>query len=101
MKLSKLFTIGLLTTCSLFALSPARADDGRSGGESGHSDSRGGDDNHKDNNDDSHGNGNSGKSGGSSLPIDNQVWFLIIAAGLVGCKVIYNKSKTAAETADL
>lgn len=98
MKISKLLTVALLTTCSLFALSPAKADEGRSGGESEHSDSHRNDDNSKGDNDKSWG-GDSGKSGSSSLPIDKQVWFLILVAGIVGCKVVYTKSKAAENSA--
>jgi hypothetical protein len=100
MKLSKSLTIGLLTTCSLFALSPANANSGSSANEAAHADSYRSDDNNKKDNDNSSGDADSGKSASSSLPIDKQVWFLILVAGIVGCKVVYDKSK-AAEKAQL
>lgn len=97
MKSAKLF-IAALFICSLFAVSPAKASTGSNTQSSGlfsdigdwfssffgsHSGSSGSG---------STGSGSTGK-GGTSLPIDNQVWFLIVAAGVVGCKVIINNSK--------
>ena len=47
------------------------------------------------------GSGSTGSTGGSptggtSLPIDNNVWFLVIAGAAVGCKVIMKSNKKLA-----
>jgi len=73
MKISKLI-IAFLFATSIFAITPARADDNH------------GDDKHEDG-----GNGN----GGSNLPIDNQAWFLIIAGAGIGARVLISKTKEA------
>ena len=81
MKNFKLLFIALLVTCSLlFAISTVKADRRDNNKEY----NRRGDDGKKDN--DGRGS-DGGKNGGSSecLPINNQVWFLIIAGTLIGC----------------
>jgi len=96
--------IALLFACSLFAFSPAKASTtsttqqssgilgslgdllgdlfggGSGSGSTGSTGSKGS-------------TGSTG--GGSSLPINNNVWFLIIAGAAVGCKVIISKNNEA------
>jgi hypothetical protein len=117
MKNSKLLTIALLFTLSLIAFSPVKVSaattsttsnsqssgllgsigdflgglfgGGGSSSGSGSTGSTGG------------GTGNTGGTGGASLPINNNVWFLVIAGAAVGCKVLINKSKQTVQPAKI
>jgi len=94
MKILKKEVIGILFTCFLFAFKTAKAEPidnqrifgqqdvyARVHGERKNIEFR----------------GDQGEKGGvgstASLPINNQVWFLVIAGVAIGCKVIIKKGK--------
>ena len=101
MKNSKLLIIAILFACSFLAASPAKANattpqapsssfwtdlfNALFGGGSNSGSSR-----------TTGSTGSTGTAGGTSLPINNGVWFLIIAGGALGCKVIMNNNKETA-----
>jgi len=79
MKKLKLSLAALLFACSIFAITPVRADD--PGTPCGGIDPTG---------------SCGGSSGGdTSLPINNAVWLLVAAGAVIGTKVALAKSKLA------
>ena len=76
MKISKLI-IALLFATSIFAITPAKADDNQ-GTNQQQNDDRGEDDSGNDR---------------SNLPINSQAWFLIIAGVGISFKVLIGKAK--------
>lgn len=76
----KLLIAALLINCSLFAISPAKADPKE--------------DNQEHNHDSDNGNKRNDNNG-EKLPINNQTWVLIIAGIAIGCTVIISKNKKA------
>jgi hypothetical protein len=77
MKKLRLSIIALLFTCSLFSISPVKADPGEPcGGIDPDSGCGGGSD-----------------SGAPGLPIDGYVWVLVGAAGLIGMRIIARKTR--------
>lgn len=83
MKLSKLFIIALLFSFTFFTVSNAKAEDSQSQNNS---------DNNSNKNSDNKSDGEKEDGGGSSLPINGQAWFLLIAGTAIGIKVIADKS---------
>ena len=78
MKKLKLSIVALLFSCSFLAFSPVYAGDGNNGNGNGNA----------------NGNDKNGKDG-TSMPINNGVWFLLLAGAAVGTTVILRKNKLA------
>ena len=75
MKKLKHSIIAVLFTCTLFAISPAKADD--PGAPCGGADV----------------DSPCGGGGDSSLPIDTYIWYLVAAAGIIGTRVVLHKNR--------
>lgn len=79
MKFSRLLIIAILFSITFLSASTARADNSQNQSNSNNkSDNKSNDDN---------------EGGGSSLPINGQAWFLIIAGTVIGIKVVADKSR--------
>jgi len=83
MKKLKLSLAALIFACSMFAISPVKADD--PGEPCGGLDP------------DSGLCGGSSDSGAPGLPINNAVWLLVAAGAVIGTKIAFAKNKTVAE----